>query len=133
MGLDVVPLVERACQIDRIVLVTMNREDLFRLGLDMADIVDQLSPVRMAGEPIDGYDLEVDNNGPLPPDRNLPPSFLDTPPHRSFCLVPDKDECIPLIGSEPAQVFHDRPAVQHTAGRDDDAGIPIDHLLTEIR
>jgi len=132
MGLDVVPLVERACQVDRAVLVTMDREDLLGLGLDMPDEVDQLPPVRMAREPVNRDDLEVDHDRPAPPGGNLAPAFLDPPAHRAVSLVPDKDECIALIGCQAAQVLHHRAPVQHPARRDDNARVTVDHPFTQV-
>ena len=106
--LNMVAFIDRACEIDRIILITVDAEDLLGARLDLANVVHQLPAVRMAREPIDGDDLEVDGDRPLAPHGHLAPAFLDAPAVCSFCLVPDKDQRILLVLRQVQEVFHDR-------------------------
>src|SRR4030042_6314599 len=132
MRLDVIALVNGTCKIDGIVLIAMDAEDLLGTRLDLPDEVHQLPAIGMTGKTVDSDNLEVNRDRPLPPHRDLTPPFLYPAPVRSICLVTDKDKGVLLVLCKVQEIFHHRSAVQHTAGRDDHAGITGNDLFPQF-
>src|SRR5208283_3926775 len=130
--LDVVTLVNGTGKIDGVILVAVDTEDLLGPRLDLADVIHQLPAIGVPRESVDGIDLEVDGDRAFPAQGHLAPSLLDAPALGSVSLVTDKDERVLLVLCKVEEVFHDRAAVEHTAGGYDHAGIAVDHLRAEL-
>ncbi|OPY32024.1 MAG: hypothetical protein A4E32_01633 [Methanomassiliicoccales archaeon PtaU1.Bin124] len=118
-------------------LLSVADDDALRLRLQGSDVVDQLAPVAVPGEPFRrlGVHLVVDDDRlSLIHHLQLGDPFLDLAADGALRLVTDEHQGGVRLVAPVLQVLHDRPAVHHAASGQHDArlGLVAD-LLPHLR